>query len=103
MNKIENSKDINNCGSFNFKRFKVLKKRIRKIMDDKYWEDVTKKILWNKEIKEAFYKFILWFPWYKDVFNSWRKKDISEFKLDKTVEDVIYEVKNYVIDNIYNL
>lgn len=101
MDSLEEKYIKNNSYSFNFKKFRELKKKIKEFIIKKYWEDIVQKIFTNKEIKEAFYKHVLWFSWNTDVFNSWRRKDISEFDLNKTVEDVISDTKHYVMENLY--
>jgi len=87
--------------SFNFRKFKELKKRIEKFLLERYWNDIVQEIFKDKEFKEAFYKNVLWFSGSTDVFNSGRRKDIIEFWQYKTVKDIVDEVKEYVMENLY--
>ena len=103
MKAVENSHLNEKDYSFNFRRFREFKKKIRSFMINKYGQDIVSKIFQNKEIKEAFYKFILGFPGYKDVFNSGRTKDIKEFNLDPKIMDIVEDIKKYVMDNLYKI
>jgi len=89
-----------NSYSFNFKKFKELKKKVNFFLRDKYWDDIMLKFQ-DKEFKEAFYKYILWFSGQTDVFNSWRKKDILEFNLDSKIEKIIWDTKRHIKEILY--
>ena len=88
--------------TFNFRRFKILKKKIKAYLKEKYGEDILR-ILQNKELKEAFYKHVLGFSGHTDVFNSWRTKDIFEFNLDERVKEVVADTRRYVMENLYKV
>jgi len=91
-----------NTYSFNFKKFKIFKKRLKSFLKEKYGDNFYAVSRWqDKEFKEAFYKHILWFSWQTDVFNSWRKKDIWEFELDSDTKEIISMTKKHIKEILY--
>jgi adenine C2-methylase RlmN of 23S rRNA A2503 and tRNA A37 len=86
--------------TFNFKRFKKLKKKVKHYLNERYGNNLPE-IFKDKKFKEAFYKYVLWFDWKTDVFNSGRLKNIFEFSIDDDIKSVIEETKSYVMKVLY--
>lgn len=102
MNKAEinNGITINNKHWFNFKKFKAFKKQLNEYLKKQYNE--TLNVLFNdKAIREAVFKYILWFDWETDVFNSWRKDKIWDLALSNKSVNIITELKEHTKEILY--
>lgn len=98
MNNFE-SNDLNNY-SFNFNKFKELKKKLNIYFIEKYWKTINQKFK-DKKIREAIFKYILGFSWNTDLFNSWRKENINDFELPEDIIEIINDLKNYTKKILY--
>jgi len=91
-----NNSNINNRNdfTFNFNKFKILKKDLNKYFLEKYWETINQKFR-DKKIREAVFKYILWFEWNTDIFQSWRLNNINDFNLSDETIKIINDLKEH--------
>jgi len=99
MKKMESFTYFERNYTFNFRRFKELKKKIKKYLKEKYGENLPE-IFHKKEFREAFYKYVLWFSGSTNVFNS-RRDSIEKFNLTKDVKEIVEDTKRYVMKILY--
>lgn len=92
-------KEKNNY-TFNFKEFKKFKKKLNTFSEKKYKKRLYQ-VFNNKKTKEAVYKYILWFDWNTDVFQSWRKENIYDLQLNEDIIKIIYELKEHTKNILY--
>jgi len=95
--------EINNENNFtfNFKKFKIFKKKLNDYFKEKYWETINQKFS-DKKIREAVFKYILWFNWNTDLFNSWRTENIEDFNLSDDIIEIIENLKEHTKIILYN-
>lgn len=87
--------------TFNFSKFKLFKKKLNEYLENKYKQRLNE-LFDEKEIREAIFKYILWFDWNSDIFQSWRKHSIDDFQIDNELNIIISELKEQSKNILYS-
>jgi hypothetical protein len=101
-----NNQNLNKWGikdnfTFNFSKFKLFKKKLNEYLENKYNTRLNE-LFGDKEMRESIFKYILWFDWNSDIFQSWRKQNINDFEISNELNNIISELKEQTKTILYS-